>query len=71
MKNKIYATPDEVSAMFGLNARTLANQRCARVGIPYKKIGRKVLYRISDVEKYVEGQPVLTKDSISERDLQK
>jgi hypothetical protein len=71
MKNKIYASPDEVSARFGLNARTLANQRCTRVGIPYKKIGRKVLYKISDVEKYVDGQTVLTTDSINERDLQK
>jgi hypothetical protein len=64
MKTKVYASPDEVSAMFGLNARTLANQRCARVGIPYKKIGRKVLYKISDVEKYLESQTVLTTDAV-------
>ena len=67
MKNqiKLYATPDEIGALFGLNARTLANQRCKREGIPYRKIGRKILYRISDVEKFVERETVLTINSIS------
>jgi hypothetical protein len=64
MKNKLYATPDEVGALYGLNVRTLANERCRRVGIPFKKIGRKVLYKISDVEKYVESQTVLTSISV-------
>jgi hypothetical protein len=63
-QNKLYGTPDEVCELTGLNARTLANQRSKREGIPYRKVGRKVLYPISDVEKFIEKQPVLTKDSI-------
>ena len=61
---KLYATPDELHEGYGLNPRTLANQRCKKEGIPYKKVGRKVLYKITDVEKYVESQTVLTSISV-------
>ena len=64
---KKYASPEEIESIFGLNPRTLANERSKRIGIPFIKKGRKILYRISDVEKSIEAGRVLTKDSINQR----
>ena len=43
----------EVEKFFGLNYRTLQRERTNGVGIPYHKIGRRVLYRVSDIEAFL------------------
>lgn len=51
----VYLSAAEAAAFVGLNARTLANYRSARVGPPYRKVGSRVLYRLDDLIEYVEA----------------
>ena len=48
----------EVEKFFGLNYRTLQRERATGVGIPYHKIGRRVFYRISDIEEFLAANKV-------------
>ena len=43
----------EVERIYGLNFRTLQRERTNGVGIPYHKIGRRVLYQVSDIEAFL------------------
>jgi hypothetical protein len=43
----------EVQQEYGINARTLQRERIYNNGIPYHKIGRRVLYRRSDIEEFL------------------
>mgnify|MGYP000235118121 CR=1 len=47
----------EVSQMFGVSEKSLANSRNTGTGmrIPYIKIGRLVRYKESDVETYINN----------------
>ena len=55
---KKYLAPKEVEKIYGLSEKWLANMRWEKIGIPYRKIGKKVLYRIEDVENYLEKHAV-------------
>ena len=58
---KEFLTPREVSRIFGIAEQTLANLRWLRLGPPYfKPSRRKVLYRRSDVEKWIEQFKIRT-----------
>jgi len=60
MTNEIFLSPDQVSARYpGLTPRWLARQRWERGQLPYVKAGKRVLYRQSDVERYLEANTVL------------
>ncbi|GAB6887438.1 hypothetical protein JCM13304A_09360 [Desulfothermus okinawensis JCM 13304] len=54
----IYLTEKQVSQLFGLSVSWLQNQRWMKRGIPYLKVGRKVLYKKSDVEAWLEKHRV-------------
>lgn len=57
-------SPAEVEAIFGIPRGSLANLRWAKRGPRYFKVGgRRVLYRFTDVQRWVESSPVLTADS--------
>ena len=43
----------EVQQEYGINARTLQRERIYNNGIPYHKLGRRVLYRRSDIEEFL------------------
>jgi hypothetical protein len=43
----------EVQREYGINARTLQRERVLQIGIPYHKLGRRVFYRRSDIEKFL------------------
>ena len=43
----------EVQQEYGINARTLQRESIYNSGIPYHKIGRRVLYRRSDIEEFL------------------
>lgn len=51
-----YYTPEEVAGIIKVKKQTLAEWRMGRgsVEIPYIKLGRKILYRRQDLEKYLE-----------------
>lgn len=49
-------TPAELASELGVEIRTLTNWRSARKGPAYYAIARKVFYRASDVESWIESQ---------------
>jgi hypothetical protein len=59
-------TPKEVGKIYGLNPLTLANLRCQRRGPRYYRIGRKIVYKVADIESYLFAHPVHTLDSAEE-----
>jgi hypothetical protein len=61
---QVSITPDEAVKIYGLNRGTLANLRCNRQGPPFFKIGRKTLYKISDLENWLFANRVQTLESI-------
>jgi len=61
---RITCSPDEICSIFGLNSGSLANLRSKRQGPRYYKIGRKVLYKPAEVERWITENPVLTTDCL-------
>jgi predicted DNA-binding transcriptional regulator AlpA len=50
-------TPNEVADILGVTSHTLAVWRCCRrYNRPWIKVGRKVRYRASDVEAFIESR---------------
>lgn len=57
-KNSPFITPDEAAAWLRMTSATLAQKRHRGVGPKYYQPdgpGSKVLYRMSDLEEWVEG----------------
>lgn len=52
MSERLYMRPTEVAERWGVSTKKLANDRCAKRGLPYTKIGTAVLYAIADVEAF-------------------
>lgn len=49
----------EAAQYVGLATSTLITDRCTRrLGIPYLKLGRKVLYRQRDLDQWIESRVV-------------
>ena len=55
---RLLLTPKEVSELIARAEQSLANDRCARRGLPYVKIGRSIRYKISDVLSYTEARRI-------------
>ncbi|MEC3952515.1 helix-turn-helix domain-containing protein [Nocardia sp. CDC153] len=47
-------TPVELADYLRVTTATLAQDRYHRRGVPYVKHGNRVLYRASDIERYLE-----------------
>jgi hypothetical protein len=49
--------PSDTAKMLGVNLGTLSVWRCTkRYPLPYVKIGKKVFYRLEDIEKFIESR---------------
>ena len=48
----------EVENNYKINARTLQRERSMGTGMPYVKLGKRVRYKRSDVEKYIDQHTV-------------
>lgn len=49
----------ESAEFLGLETQTLAAWRCSgRYSLPYVRVGRKIRYRISDLERFLESRTV-------------
>lgn len=60
-------SPAELANQIGVSVGTLAVWRCTgRYEIPYIKIGSKVYYRGSDVQKFLESRTVNVNSSSAE-----
>lgn len=51
----LFLTPAELARRWRVSVQTLANWRSRQSGPPYVKLGRRVLYRFSDVETIESG----------------
>ena len=51
--SKTFLCEKEIQIIYGLNYRTLQRDRIHGRGIPYHKVGRRVLYRVSDIEEFL------------------
>ena len=52
----IYIDAPKAAALLGLSTNTLAKWRLTGAGPRYIKLGRRVVYRQSDIEAWVAGQ---------------
>ena len=51
----LFLMPAELARRWRRSGQTLANWRSRRVGPPYIKLGRRVLYRLSEIEAIERG----------------
>lgn len=58
-------TPKDCEFIYGLNIGTLCNVRHRGEGPKYHKLGKKVLYRVEDIERWLNENVVLTRDQMS------
>jgi predicted DNA-binding transcriptional regulator AlpA len=63
-------TPREAAERYALSAGTLANMRYKKIGPRYYRVGRKVLYMVSDLEEWITRNPVLTMDSLDQNEIE-
>ena len=59
-------TTDGVSEIYQISKGTLANLRWQRRGPRFYKVGKRVLYFIEDIERWIKAEPVLTRDSLED-----
>lgn len=50
-----YLTPAECANLTRRSVGGLANDRSARIGLPYYRVGGRVLYRRSEVVQFIEA----------------
>jgi len=56
---KKYLSEKEVSKLFGIPRGSLANDRWLKKGLPHVRIGTRVRYSISEINKYLEENTVV------------
>ena len=61
---KLSLSPKGVSEDYPISEGVLGNLRWQKRGPKYFKVGRKVLYRREDIERWLYANPVLTTDSM-------
>lgn len=66
--NPITITCDEAVKLFGIPKGTLANLRCQKKGCRFFKVGKRVVYRVEDFERWVMSNPCLTIDQMPSRE---
>lgn len=66
LKLKEYLTEEEAARLYSLPAATLRTDRCRGRGPRFVKKGRKVLYKKSELDDYLERRLVTVDDSADE-----
>jgi len=55
MKDLKFLTPEQAAQVFKISHKTLAKWRCTgENNLPFTKIGGRILYRLADLEAYVD-----------------
>ncbi len=62
MESHKFLSPAEVEAQYCIPRGSLANMRFARRGPQFFKIGKKVLYKVVDIERWISEGLVLTSE---------
>lgn len=63
--NRRLLTANEVAARLNLSAFTLSNWRSRRFGPAFVRCGRRVMYRVADVEDFLRARRVETSGGAS------
>ena len=58
ISKKILLTEQEVEDDYGINKRTLQRERVHETGIPFVKLGRRVRYKRSTIDQYIQNNTV-------------
>ena len=58
IKSVVLLTEKEVQELYKLNVKTLQRERFNGSGIPYIKLGRRVRYKVSDINAYLEKNTI-------------
>ncbi len=66
LKRKEYLTEEEAAKLYSLPAATLRTDRCRGRGPRFVKKGRKVLYKKSELDAYLERRLVTVDDRADE-----
>lgn len=53
-----YLTPESTAKLVHRSAGTLANDRWSGRGLPYIKVGGRILYDLKDIEKFMERHKI-------------
>ena len=61
IKRKV-VTPEVLASIYGLNLGTLGNLRSKRQGPKFYRQGRRIYYKVEDVEAWLFSEPVQTVD---------
>lgn len=56
---RLTVKPTAAAEMLGLSRGTLANWRAEGRGPRYIKSGKQILYRVSDIEAWLDAQPTV------------
>lgn len=59
LSKKVTLKPKEVERIYGLKRQWLANQRWLGEGIPYSKVGYTILYRVKDIEDFLNARKIV------------
>ena len=58
LNKEILLTEQEVEKLYGINKRTLQRERTFNTGIPYVKLGKRVRYQRSTIDKYIKDNTI-------------
>ena len=58
MRSPKYLRPASVAKRFGLSVGTLASWRFRQIGPPYIKAGKTVLYRVTELQAWLDSHSV-------------
>jgi len=64
MAEKKALTPEQVEEIYNIPRQTLANWRKQKIGPAYSKPGKRVLYRVKDIEDYLDRTRQQTSDHL-------
>lgn len=56
-----YVTEEEAARIIGTTPSSLRSRRCRKKGPPYIKDGARVMYDVSEIEKYMDSLRVKTR----------
>lgn len=59
---RLAVTPEQAAKLYGLSVGRLANMRSKKQGPCFYKVGKKVLYKVEDLERWLFDAPVMTLD---------
>lgn len=58
----VTVSPKDVESLYGIKEQTLANWRAKKRGPQYIKVGKKILYRCSVIERWLDDNEQRTND---------